>query len=146
MALAKSNKRFSPIGEDIPHGSKQEKYFLYEPTGLTFLHPLPSYPYNDLNRLRSLKDCFRGFLVPEINEVIYKRIQEIARINYFNHIYLYLISGENSIAYAEQQNRNHQDGCIYIGLSEDDCSNEVKRGIELYNTETSRLKSLLLNQ
>ena len=78
---------------------------------------------------------------PEINEIIYKRIVELAQVNFDKKIYLYLIEGKGSVERAEKENINLKDDneLIYISINDFINAKEITIGKDLYNTETERL-------
>ena len=78
---------------------------------------------------------------PEINEIIYKRIIELAKVNFEKKVYLYLVEGKGSVEFAEKKNENIEDDNNLIYISIDDFINakEITKGKELYNSETKKL-------
>ncbi|SHG63774.1 hypothetical protein SAMN05444372_10851 [Flavobacterium micromati] len=125
----------------IPKGRVQDKYYEYCHQNLSKLVQSEVYPYFATNELCSIKKCFRGISYPEINEIIYKRIVELAQLNFEKKIYLYLVEGNRSVERAEKENENLQDDNRLIYISVDDFINakEITKGKDLYNTETERL-------
>jgi len=126
---------------DIPKGSIQEKYFRYFTQNLKHLHRDKTYPSFPTEKLCSIEKCFRSLSIPEINLIIYRRLIEIARINFKNNIYLYLVAGTGSVQLAEKQNENISDDNHLIYISVDDFidSKEILKGVEIYNAETRKL-------
>jgi len=130
---------------DIPKSSIQWKYYIYCSPNLK--HIVDAYKYSLLKvvELCSIKECFLHMFSPDINEIIYRRLIEIARANFKNKIYLYLVAGSGSVDFAEKQNENMTDDNQLIYISVDDYvnSNEILKGVELYNSETSKLMKKL---
>jgi hypothetical protein len=125
----------------IPKGTIQYKYYDYCSGNLSKLESSEIYPLFPTEELCSIKKCFRGISYPEINAIIYKRIVELAKVNFENKIYLYLIEGKGSIEVAEKKNENLDDDNNLIYISVDDFINakEITKGKELYNSETEKL-------
>ncbi len=125
----------------IPKGTIQYEYYDYCHGNLSKLEQSKVYPNFPVNELCSIKKCFRGISYPEINEIIYKRIIELAKVNFDKKIYLFLIEGKGSIELAEKENENLNDDNKLIYISVDDFINskEITKGKDLYNTETERL-------
>lgn len=125
----------------IPKGTIQHNYYEYCHENLTKLEQSEVYPYFPTNELCSIKKCFRGISYPEINEIIYKRIVELAQVNFDKKIYLYLIEGKGSVERAEKENENLKDDneLIYISINDFINAKEIMIGKDLYNTETERL-------
>lgn len=125
----------------IPKGTIQYKYYDYCNENLTELDKITEYPFFETNELCSIRKCFRSISRPEINEVIYKRIIELAKVNFDRKVYLYLIEGERSVGLAEKKNENIEDDNNLIYISVDDFINakEITKGKELYNSETKKL-------
>ena len=125
----------------IPKGTIQHKYYEYCYENLSKLEKSEVYPYFQTNELCSINKCFRGISYPEINEIIYKRIVELAQVNFEKKIYLYLIEGKGSVERAEKENENLKDDNQLIYISIDDFINakEITKGKDLYNTETERI-------
>lgn len=128
-------------GYGIPHNSLQYKYFNRIIPGLTQLNCKNTYPCNDVNELVSLRFCFDAFIYPELKDVIFNRIVEIARLNFKNKVFLKLIEGEQSEALAEQQNKKNdtKHRLIYISIRNSQYDDNITKCIELYNAETERL-------
>ena len=126
---------------DIPKGSVQETYFRYFTQNLRHLHRDKTYPSFPTEKLCSIEKCFRSLSFPEINLIIYRRLIEIARINFKNKIYLYLVAGTGSVQFSEKQNENITDDnhLIYISVDDFICSKEILKGVEIYNAETREL-------
>jgi len=126
---------------EIPKESLQWKYYTYCISNLKPIKRLKTYPAFRVEDLCSIRSCFQALLRPEISEVMYKRLIEIARDNYRNKIYLYLISGKGSVEIAEEHNRSIQKQTDYIYISVDSFINsmEIQKRIEIYNNETTRL-------
>ena len=125
----------------IPKGTIQQKYYEYCHENLIKLEKSEVYPHFQSNELCSIQKCFRGISYPEINEIIYKRIVELAQVNFQKKIYLYLTEGKGSVERAEKENENVKDDNELIYISIDDFINgkEITTGKDLYNTETERL-------
>lgn len=125
----------------IPKGTIQYKYYEYCNENLSKLELSEGFPFFSTEELCSIKKCFRGISYPEINEIIYKRIVELAKLNFEKKIYLYLIEGKGSIEVAEKENENLDDDNNLIYISIDDFINakEITKGKELYNSETEKL-------
>jgi len=126
---------------DIPKGSIQWKYYCYCTPNLSHLGRNKAYPLFKTEEFYSIQKCFRNIFIPEINEIIYRRLIEIARKNFKNKIYLYLVSGTGSVEFAEKQNENITDDNHLIYISVDDFigSKEILKGVEIYNAETRKL-------
>ncbi len=126
---------------EIPKGSLQWKYYTYCIPKLKPIKRLKTYPAFRVEDLCSIRSCFQALLRPEISEVMYKRLIEIARDNYKNKIYLYLISGKGSVELAEEHNRciQKQTDFIYISVDSFINSSEIQKRIDIYNNETTRL-------
>lgn len=122
----------------IPKGTIQYKYYDYCNENLSKLERSKVYPFFPTEELCSIKKCFRGISYPEINEIIYKRIVELAKVNFENKIYLFLIEGKGSIELAEKKNENLEDenNLIYISVDDFIDTKEITIGKELYNSET----------
>jgi hypothetical protein len=137
---------------EIPKGSLQWKYYTYCVSNLKPIKRIKTYPGFRVEDLCSIRSCFQALLRPEISEVMYKRLVEIARDNYKNKIYLYLISGKGSVEIAEEHNRSiqKQNDFIYISVDSFINSKEIQKRIEIYNNETTRLlkkgKQTIYNQ
>ncbi|MCV9926606.1 hypothetical protein OIU83_03035 [Flavobacterium sp. LS1R49] len=131
-------------GQIPPKGTIQYKYYNYCNENLSETERLKTYPFYPTEELCSIRKCFRGISYPEINELIYKRIVEIAKVNFDEKNYLYLIKGKECIELAEMKNKNLEDDnkLIYIGIDEIYYDEEVSKGIELYNSETERLMKI----
>lgn len=125
----------------IPKGTIQNKYYDYCNENLTKLERSEVYPFFPTEELCSIKKCFRGISYSEINAIIYKRIVEIAKLNFENKIYLFLVEGKGSIELAENNNENLEDDNNLIYISVDDFINakEITKGKEIYNSETEKL-------
>jgi hypothetical protein len=125
----------------IPKGSIQDKYYTCCSENLNRLEKIPSYPNFNSDELCSIKKCFRGISYPEINEIIYKRIIELAKINFKNNVLLYLVEGKGSVKFAEQQNEDIKDDNQFIYISVDDFvdAKEISKGRRLYNAQTKKL-------
>jgi hypothetical protein len=125
----------------IPKGTIQYKYYDYCSENLSKLDRSEVYPLFPTEELCSIKKCFRGISYPEINAIIYKRIVELAKVNFENKIYLYLIEGKGSIEIAEKKNKNLEDDnkLIYISIDEIFNVKAISKGKELYNSETEKL-------
>ncbi|MES2545762.1 MAG: hypothetical protein V4548_12820 [Bacteroidota bacterium] len=125
----------------IPKGTLQYKYYEYCNENLTELGKISEFPLFKTNELCSIKQCFRNISYSKVNKIIYKRIIELARVNFENKIYLYLIDGKGSIDLAEKKNENIEDDNNLIYISIDDFINvkEITKGRELYNSETKKL-------
>lgn len=126
----------------IPKGTIQYKYYDYCNENLSKLEP-EVYPFFQTEELCSIKKCFRGISYPEINSIIYKRIVELAKVNFEKKIYLFLIEGKGSVELAEKKNENLEDDNNLIYISVDDFINakEITKGKELYNSETEKLRT-----
>ena len=126
---------------DIPKGSIQEKYFRYYMHNLSHPNRLEKYPLFPTEKLCSIEKCFRSLSLPEINVIIYRRLIEIAKINFKNKIYLFLVAGGGSVEFAEKQNVKITDDNQQIYISVDDFINskEILKGVEIYNSETKKL-------
>ena len=124
-----------------PKGTIQHKYYEYCHENLIKLEQSEVYPDFPTNELCSIKKCFRGISYPEINEIIYKRIVELAQVNFEKKNYLYLIEGKGSVERAETENENLKDDneLIYISINDFINAKEITIGKDLYNTETERL-------
>lgn len=127
----------------IPKGTIQYKYYDYCNKNLSKLERSKVYPLFPTEELCSIKKCFRGISYPEINEIIYKRIVELAKVNFENKIYLFLIEGKSSVELAEKKNENLEDenNLIYISIDDFINAKEITMGKELYNSETEKLMS-----
>lgn len=127
--------------KETPENSIQYKYYEYCTPNLNILPRIEEFPFFDTNKLCSIKACFRSLSKPEINEVIFKRLVDLARANFKKKIYLCLISGVGSVDYAEKQNEIVKDDNKFIYISVDDMfdDEEIIKGIEIYNSETKRL-------
>ena len=125
----------------IPKGTIQYKYYEYCNENLSKLERSEVYPFFPTEELCSIKKCFRRISYPEINAIIYKRIVELAKVNFEKKIYLYLIEGKGSIEVAEKKNKNLEDdnNLIYISVDEFINAKEITKGVELYNSETKKL-------
>lgn len=125
----------------IPKETIQYKYYDYCNENLSKLERPEGYPLFSTEKLCSIKKCFRGISYPEINEIIYKRIVELAKVNFDKKIYLRLIEGKGSVELAEKKNENLEDDNNLIYISVDDFINakEITKGKELYNSETEKL-------
>jgi len=126
---------------EIPKGSLQWKYYTYCVSNLKPIKRIKTYPAFRVEDVCSIRSCFQALLRPEISEVMYKRLIEIARDNYKNKIYLYLISGKGSVEIAEQHNNRilKQNDFIYISVDSFINSKEIQKRIDIYNNETTRL-------
>ncbi len=126
---------------EIPKGSLQWKYYTYCVSNLKPIKRIKTYPSFRVEDLCSIRKCFQFLSFPEISEVIYSRLIEIARDNYKNKIYLYLISGKGSVGIAEEHNRGiqKQNDFIYISVDTFINSSEIQKRIDIYNNETKRL-------
>lgn len=126
---------------EIPKGSLQWKYYTYCVSNLKPIRRIKTYPAFRVEDLCSIQKCFQFLVFPEIGKVIYSRLIEIARDNYKNKIYLYLISGKGSVEIAEEHNNSIQKQSDFIYISVDtfiNCS-EIQKRIDIYNNETTRL-------
>jgi hypothetical protein len=125
----------------IPKGTIQYEYYDYCNENLNKLERISVYPNFPTEELCSIKKCFRGISYPEINEVIYKRIVEIAKVYFDKKFYLYLLDGKGSVELAEKKNKNLEDDNKLIYISVDDFINskEIAKGKKLYNSETEKL-------
>ena len=125
----------------IPKGTIQYKYYDFCNENLSKLERSEVYPFFSTEELCSIKKCFRGISYPEINAIIYKRIVELAKVNFEKKIYLFLIEGKGSVDLAEKKNENLEDDNNLIYISVDDFINakEITKGKELYNSETLKL-------
>lgn len=122
-------------------GTIQYKYYDYCTENLSRLEAPKAYPLFKTEDLCSIKACFRSISYPEINEVIYKRIVELARLNFKNNVLLYLIEGKGSVELADKRNETISDdnGFIYISVDDSINADEIRKGVELYNSETKKL-------
>ena len=136
------------FGQIPPKGTVQYKYYDYCNGNLSKLEQIKIYPLYPTEELCSIRKCFRAICYPEINEVIYKRIVEIAKMNFEDKIYLRLIRGKECIKLAEMKNKNLEDDdeLIYIGIDEIYYDEEVSKGVELYNSETEKLMKIKPNR
>ena len=125
----------------IPKGTIQYKYYDYCNENLNKLERSEAYPLFPTEELCSIKKCFRGISYPQINAIIYKRIVELAKVNFEKKIYLFLIEGKGSVELAEKENENLEDdnNLIYISVDEFINAKEITKGVELYNSETKKL-------
>ncbi|HQZ24133.1 MAG TPA: hypothetical protein PLD18_02445 [Flavobacterium sp.] len=125
----------------IPKGTIQYKYYDYCNENLTELGGISAFPLFKTEELCSIRKCFRSISYPEINEIIYKRIIELAKVNFEKKVYLYLVEGKGSVEFAEKKNENIEDDNNLIYISIDDFINakEITKGKELYNSETKKL-------
>lgn len=127
---------------NIPRSSIQWKYYCYHTPNLRILKYIDTTPYDQLNdELNSIQSCFSHLDLIEINKLLNNRLIEIARANFKNKIYLYLVSGTGSVEFAEKQNENIEDDNKFIYISVDDFINskEILNAVEIYNRETKRL-------
>jgi len=133
---------------DIPKGSIQEKYFRYLTQNLSHPNRDKRYPFFPIEQLCSIEKCFRYMSYTYINEIIYHRLIEIARVNFKNKVYLYLVAGTGSVEFAEKQNENITDNNHFIYISVDDFidSKDILKGVEIYNTETRKLMEKIKRQ
>jgi hypothetical protein len=136
------------FGQIPPKGTIQYEYYNYCNGNLSKLERSKVYPLYPTEELCSIRKCFRGICYPEINEIIYKRIVEIAKVNFDKKIYLCLIKGKECIELAEMKNKNLEDDnkLIYIGIDEIYYEEEVSKGVELYNSETEKLMKIKPNR
>jgi hypothetical protein len=136
------------FGQIPPKGTIQYEYYNYCNGNLSKLERSKVYPLYPTEELCSIRKCFRGICYPEVNEIIYKRIVEIAKVNFDKKIYLRLIRGKECIELAEMKNKNLEDDdkLIYIGIDEIYHDGEVSKGVELYNSETEKLMKIKLNR
>ncbi|WP_348822962.1 hypothetical protein [Flavobacterium aestuarii] len=136
------------FGQIPPKGTIQYEYYSYCNENLSKLERPKAYPLYPTEELCSIRKCFRGICYPEINEIIYKRIVEIAKANFDKKIYLCLIRGKEPIKLAEMKNENLNDDnkLIYIGIDEIYYDEEVSKGVELYNSETEKLMKIKPNR
>lgn len=136
------------FGQIPPKGTIQYEYYNYCNENLTKLKPLENYPFFQTEELCSIRKCFRRICYPEINELIFKRLVEMAKVNFDKKIYLRLIRGKDCIKLAEMKNSNLEDDnkLIYIGIDEIYYDEEVSRGVELYNSETEKLMKIKPNR
>ena len=127
----------------IPEGTIQDQYYKYCTGSLQHIDKSSSYPSFNPNELCSIKSCFRAISHPEINNIIYKRLRELAEVNFANKIYLFLVEGEDSVEFAEKQNVNLQDDnkLIYISVDNFIGAKEISKGRKIYNKRTRRLMS-----
>ncbi|WP_447635703.1 hypothetical protein [Flavobacterium microcysteis] len=127
----------------IPEGSIQYKYYNYCNENLSKLERSEFYPFFPTEELCSIKKNFRWIFPSHviICEIIYKRIVELAKANFEEKIYLFLIEGEKSIELAEKKNENLEDdnNLIYISVNDFIDIKEITKGIKLYNSETKKL-------
>jgi len=136
------------FGQIPPKETIQYEYYSYYNENLSKLERPKAYPLYPTEELCSIRKCFRGICYPEINEIIYKRIVEIAKANFDKKIYLHLIRGKEPIKLAEMKNENLNDDnkLIYIGIDEIYYNDEVSKGVELYNSETEKLMKIKPNR
>jgi hypothetical protein len=136
------------FGQIPPKGTIQYEYYNYCNENLSKLERSKVYPLYPTEELCSIRKCFRGICYPEINEIIYKRIVEIAKVNFDKKIYLCLIKGKECIELAEMKNKNLEDDnkLIYIGIDEIYYDEEVSKGVKLYNSETEKLMKIKPNR
>jgi hypothetical protein len=136
------------FGQIPPKGTIQYEYYNYCNENLSKLVRSKVYPLYPTEELCSIRKCFRGICYPEINEIIYKRIVEIAKVNFDKKIYLCLIKGKECIELAEMKNKNLEDDnkLIYIGIDEIYYDEEVSKGVKLYNSETEKLMKIKPNR
>ena len=136
------------FGQIPPKGTIQYEYYNYYIGNLSRLERSKVYPLYPTEELCSIRKCFRGICYPEINEIIYKRIVEIAKVNFDKKIYLCLIKGKECIELAEMKNKNLEadNKLIYIGIDEIYYDEEVSKGVEFYNSETEKLMKIKPNR
>ena len=122
-------------------GDLQEKHYSFCHKDLDVIERLEAYPNFPTQDLCSIQSCFRSIGYEAINEVIYKRLLEIAAINFNKGILLYLIDGPKSIEHANIENVNLNDdkGFIYISIDEFLNAREIIIAKDIYNTQTKRL-------
>ncbi len=125
----------------IKKGTVQYQYYNYCNENLKEMPQDGKFPLFKPGELCSIKNCFRTISYPETNAIIYKRIIEIAKLNFEKKIFLYLIEGEGSVEIADMKNENLEDDNNFIYISVDDFINakEITIGKELYNSETEKL-------
>src|SRR5690606_32912834 len=123
--------------------TSQSKYFEACRTDLNPLEKINDYPLFPVNELCSLRSCFRNISYDPINQVIYKRLAELAERNFYDGIYLFLIEGENSVEKADALNQSISDDQNLIYISVDDFINSpmISKGIKLYNGRMKKLMS-----
>lgn len=126
---------------EIPKGSLQWEYYTYCIPNLKPFKRIKTYPGFRVEDLCTIRSCFQALLRPEISEVMYKRLVEIARHFYKNKIHIYLISGKGSVERAEEYNRNRQKETDFIYISVDSFinSSEIQKRIDIFNNETAKL-------
>lgn len=137
------NSKYRARSLEIQRNSLQYKYYNRTIPGLSPLKCKDTYPCNDVMGLTSLRYCFAAFFYPELKEVIFNRIVEIAQLNFRHKIFIQLVQGENSVQLAEQKNKKTKagHGLIYISIENPTHDELVTKSIELYNNETQRLMS-----
>jgi hypothetical protein len=123
--------------------SIQEKYYNFCRTDLKKLKKIREYAFFDTNQLCSIKRCFRNIGYDPINKVIYKRVVELAKKNYRDGIYLYLIEGPNSKERADVLNKNITDdkNLIYVSVDDFIDHQSISHAKDLYNSKMKRLIS-----
>lgn len=119
----------------------QKKYYMFCHNDLTPIKRIEAYPNFPVEDLCSIKSCFRNISYKEINEVIYKRLIELAVKNFNDGIRLYLIDGKKSVKCANKKNLNIDDdnGFIYISIDDFINTKEITIAKEFYNNQTKKL-------
>jgi hypothetical protein len=127
----------------IPKGTVQSKYYEYCAENLEKIPQSSTFPFFNTEELCSVKKCFRSISYPEINEIIYNRLIELAKVNFDNKIFLCLIEGKESVEIAEKKNQNLEDdnNLIYISVNDYINAKEITKGKDIYNSETEKLMS-----
>lgn len=122
-------------------GEVQKKHYTFCHQDLSKLERIEAYPNFPVEDLCSIEECTRSISYKEINEVIFKRLIELAVKNFHEGILLYLIDGPKSIDRADKENIDLDDdnGFIYISIDEFINYKVLHLARDIYNNETRRL-------
>jgi hypothetical protein len=118
-----------------------EKYYSRCFDNLKPIQKSENFPNFDPNILCSLRICFGLLRYEETNIIIKQRLIDLANKFYAEGIVLKLVTGKESVQYANEKNKNLEDDdkLIYISIFDNIDWIEIAKAIETYNSETQRL-------